>query len=141
MAISSETQATFDYLFGLASKVLLDNHRSFEPFATATTLAGQRTHSTSDLGTHASSPTEHISALLAVLADRAATGGLKSAGLAFNARTPAGMGGGEDCVCVHAETAAGEAVQVFVPYTRMGVPRPAFSEPVIQDVAPRIFVR
>lgn len=138
MTVSADVQYVFDYLFTQASKGLLTG-RSFEPFATATTKRGERTHSTTDLGSITASPAQHIAALLAALKAQAAKGGLKSAGVVFNARTPQGMGGGEDSVVMHVETAAGEAVQIYIPYTRLQVPRPVYSEPVIQDVAPTIF--
>jgi hypothetical protein len=138
MSVSPDIQATFDYLFARASKTL-KNNRSFEPFATATTKKGERTHSTTDLGSIVSTPVEHIAALLAELKNQAHKGGLKAAGVVFNSRTPAGMGGGEDALVVHAETAQGEAVQIYVPYTRLRTPVPLFSPPVIQDVAPNIF--
>src|SRR5262245_3929251 len=76
MSISPDIQATFDYLFNLAAKALQADNRSFEPFATALTKAGERTHSTTDLGTMSSSPTEHLGALITVLADQARGGDL-----------------------------------------------------------------
>jgi hypothetical protein len=140
MTISPDIQATFDYLFNLAAKPLQAGNQSFEPFATAVTEAGERTHSTTDLGTLTSSPTEHIGALLAVLADQARAGPLKSAGVVFNARTPQGLEGGDECVCLHVET-PNDSVQIFVPYKRAHVPPLAFAEAIVQDAAPRIFPR
>ena len=140
MSVSPDIQATFDYLFAAAAKALQAN-QSFEPFATATSVRGQRTHSTTDLGSIITSPTEHISALLATLKGQADKAEIRTAGVVFNARTPADMKGGEDSVVIHAETLAGEAVQIFVPYTRKGVPKPAFAQPIIQDVPARIFPR
>jgi len=139
MTVSPDIQATFDYLFGRAAKTL-KGARSFEPFSTATTDRGERTHSSTDLGSITATPTQHIAALLTEMKARAKEGGLRAAGVVFNARTPMGMGGGEDSIVVHAETADGEAVQIYVPYTRMQTPTPLFSQPVIQDVAPSIFV-
>jgi hypothetical protein len=140
MTVSADVQYVFDYLFTQAAKGLATGH-SFEPFATATTRAGGRTHSTTDLGSITATPAQHISALLGALKDQAGRGEIRAAGVVFNARTPQGMGGGEDSVVMHVETVAGEAVQIYVPYTRRQVPRPVYAEPVIQDVAPSIFVR
>jgi hypothetical protein len=139
MTVSADVQYVFDYLFTQAAKGLATG-RSFEPFATATTKRGERTHSTTDLGSITATPAQHVAGLLDALRAQAAGGDIKSAGVVFNARTPQGMAGGEDSVVMHVET-AGEAVQIFIPYTRRMAPKPVYAEPVIQDVAPTIFPR
>jgi hypothetical protein len=138
MTISPDIQATFDYLFSLAEKALSEG-RSFAPFATGALVEGGRTHSTADLNAAASTPQEHMIALIGALKDQAARGAIKSAGLAFDTVAPFSDGKASDAVCVHAETAAGEAVQIFVPYERARSVTPAFAEPVVQTVAARIF--
>ncbi len=141
MSVSADTQATFDYLFGLASKALTEG-RSFAPFATAVGPSGQRTHSQTDLNTDSSTPQEHISALLQVLKNDAMAGKAVAAGLVFDSVAPLGKDGAQsDAVCVHAETAGGEAVQIFVPYQRGHSVAPTFDEPHVQQVAARIFAR
>ena len=138
MSVSPDIQATFDYLVGLAQKALADN-RSFAPFATTTLTGGERTHSRTDLAPAVSTPGEHISALITALRRQAQSGGVRAAGLVFDAAAPSDVQGGADAICVHAETAEGEAVQIFVAYTRGRSPVPVYAEPVIQDVPARIF--
>ncbi|HWA21283.1 MAG TPA: hypothetical protein VG735_02685 [Caulobacterales bacterium] len=138
MTVSPEVQATFDYLFGLAAKALHDN-RSFAPFGSAVARDGGRTHTTTDLQTLTSQPTDHLAAVLAVLHDHA-LGGARTAGVVFDTIAPPGAAGGPNAVCVHAETVLGEAVQIFVPYRRDRADEPVFAEPVLQDVPKRIFV-
>lgn len=138
MSVSPDIQQTFDYLFGLAEKALAEG-RSFAPFATGALVGGGRTHSTADLNVAASTPQEHMVALIDELRQQAATGSIKSAGLAFDTVAPFDDGKASDAVCVHAETLAGEAVQIFVPYERGRSVVPTFAEPVLQNVPARIF--
>jgi hypothetical protein len=138
VSVSPDIQSTFDYLFDRAKRALEDN-RSFAPFAACILVDGARTHSSADLPAAASTPADHIGALLTALHAQAREGGLRAAGIVFDSVAPADVEGGPDAVCVHAETASGEAVQIFVPYARTRSPLPVFARPVIQDVAARIF--
>ena len=138
MSVSPDIQSTFDYLFGLAEKALTEG-RSFAPFASGALVGGGRTHSTADLSAAASTPQEHMIALIDELRAQAANGSIKAAGLAFDTVAPFDDGKTSDAVCVHAETLAGEAVQIFVPYERSRSVVPAFAEPVVQSVQARIF--
>lgn len=140
-AVTPDTQATFDYLFDLAKKALTEG-RSFAPFATAATRDGGRTHSQTDMKADNSTPQEHIAALLQVLSQDAKAGKIKSAGVVFDSVAPTEDGKRQsDAVCVHAETAGGEAVQIFVPYTRSHSVIPQFEQPFSQPVSARIFRR
>jgi hypothetical protein len=140
MSVSPDIQATFDYLFALAEKALSEG-RSFAPFATSTLHNGGRLHSTADLNASGSTPQEHMTALLETLQKEAADGGIRAAGLAFDTVAPFSDGKTGDAVCVHAETASGEAVQIFVPYERATSVAPRFEQPVVQSVTARIFPR
>ena len=138
MAVSSEIQSTFDFLFDLAQKALSEG-RSFAPFATSELKNGERTYSMTDLNVASSTPQDHMIALIKTLQGEASAGRLKSAGLVFDTVAPFDDGKTSDALCIHAE-AAGEAVQIFVPYERGRMPAPKYSEPVIQPVAARIFI-
>jgi hypothetical protein len=129
-------QATFDYLFDLAQQALAQG-RSFAPFATASWDDGARTHSTADLPTGASTPQEHIAALIPVLQQEAVRGAA-AVGVAFDAKMAAEQGAPVDAVGLHLEVAA-QAVEVFVPYARDSHGAAAFQPPIVVDVTPRIY--
>ncbi|MGE3865610.1 MAG: hypothetical protein AB7G04_01710 [Hyphomonadaceae bacterium] len=133
--MAPEMQKLFEYLYAQAHAALQDN-RSFAPFAATDWADGQRTQSVTDLPAAISTPGEHLAALITTLSDQAKGGGVKAAGIAFDA--VAGDLG--DAVCVHLET-PDDAVQVFTPYKRGGDPRPVFAEPLVQDAQARIFKR
>jgi hypothetical protein len=137
MSVSPEIQSTFNYLFDTAAKALKSN-RSFAPIASALMADGERTHSITDLRTLTSQPAEHIIALIDGLRTQVARGGVKAAGLVFDSATPPDIEGGSSAICVHAEI-PGEAVQIFVAYSRDRAEEPVFGEPVLQDALARIF--
>ncbi len=130
-----DLQSTADYLYAL-SRTALEQGGSFAPFATGLTMAGERTHSSTDLPVDASTPGEHVAALLAVLQEQAP--GLAAAGVAFDSAL-ASPQGSRPAICLHIERREGEAVQIFAPYVRAPGGAPAFEEPLVQDAAARIF--
>ncbi|MDX2235344.1 MAG: hypothetical protein NW200_12670 [Hyphomonadaceae bacterium] len=136
-ATQQNVQETFDYLFGEASKVL-ELGGSFAPFGAAIRESGERTHVNVDLPIDRSTPNDHISGLILGFRQEAQAGRIFLAGLAFDGRMTSD-GSAVQALVIHIESAQGEGMQVFVPYTRGLDAKPVFERPVVQPITPEIF--
>jgi hypothetical protein len=138
-ATQRDVQETFDYLFNEASKAMALGG-SFAPFGAAIRETGERTHVNVDLPIDRSTPNDHISGLIMGFRQEADQRRIFIAGLAFDGRMT-GDGQTTEALVIHIESAAGEGIQVFVPYAREQGQPPVFDRPVVQAIVPEIFVR
>lgn len=132
--LQKHLQDTYEYLFDAAHRALREGG-SFAPFGAGIRKTGEQIHTNVDLPIDRSSPTDHISGLIAGFRADEAEHGLIAAGLVFDGRASSDNAA---ALCFHVEAANGRAVEVIVPYQRL-VTEIAFDDAQITEVQPEIF--
>lgn len=127
-------QDTYDYLLESAHRALLEGG-SFAPFGAGIRKTGEQIHTNVDLPIDTSGPLDHISGLIAGFRLDDKDNGLIAAGLVFDGRSRMDDAA---ALCFHLETANGRAIEVIVPYARVGADI-AFTPPQVTEVTPEIF--
>lgn len=128
-------QDTYQYLFDAAHRALLEGG-SFAPFGAGIRKTGEQIHTTVDLSSETSAPSDHLSGLIAGFRADDKENGLMAAGLVFDGHA---VSDNARALCFHIEAANGKAVEVVVPYNRTTENKILFSEPQISDVYPEVF--
>lgn len=134
--LQKHLQDTYEYLFDAAYRALREGG-SFAPFGAGIRKTGEQIHTNVDLPIDQSSPSDHISGLIAGFRADEAEHGLIAAGLVFDGRASSDDAA---ALCFHVEGANGRAVEVIVPYKRL-ITEIAFDDPQITEVQPEIFTQ
>ncbi|MBL8544017.1 MAG: hypothetical protein JNJ63_09415 [Hyphomonadaceae bacterium] len=132
--LQKHLQDTYEYLFDAAHRALREGG-SFAPFGAGIRKTGEQIHTNVDLPIEQSSPSDHISGLIAGFRADEAEHGLIAAGLVFDGRASTDNA---FALCFHVEGANGRAVEVIVPYKRL-ITEIAFDDPQVTEVQPEIF--
>ncbi len=134
-ALQRHLQDTYDYLFDTAHRALLEGG-SFAPFGAGIRKTGEQIHTNVDLAIDKSTPTDHISGLIAGFRADDGQNGLMAAGLVFDGQS---QDDGVRALAFHLEGADGRAVEVIVAYERIVTGEINFGDPVLSEVQPEIF--
>ena len=134
--LQKHLQDTYEYLFDAEYRALREGG-SFAPFGAGIRKTGEQIHTNVDLPIDQSSPSDHISGLIAGFRADEAEHGLIAAGLVFDGRASSDDAA---ALCFHVEGANGRAVEVIVPYKRL-ITEIAFDDPQITEVQPEIFTQ
>lgn len=123
------------------AQMMLEQHGSFLPFGTGVSRDGSMTLTPSRTEQALPHPSSVLAALFTDLARQASSGTIKAAGIctAVHVTLP-GARHPSDAICLALEDRSGEAVEVFVPYTRRSGARPVFGDALITRIEPSIFV-
>jgi hypothetical protein len=113
-----DLEALFETLLPFTKK-LLSEHGEFNPWAATMSSAGEIQWVAADTGEEFPQARAVIDVLTEALQKQSIQGGLRALGICYDVRVvPPGRSDKSDAVCCSLEHISGEALDVFVPYTK-----------------------